>query len=78
MGHGDGVLGRRGGWLVPVLHRGRIWATVMVFWVGEVVGWYPFCIGGVYGPRCDLPTNLPTDMANARVACLRLKMSIYV
>ena len=46
-GHGDGVLGRRGGWLVPGLDWGCIGAMVMVFGVGEVVGWYPVWIRGV-------------------------------
>ena len=45
--HSDGVLGGPGAWLAPGLHGGCIGATVMVFWVGEVVGWYPVCIGGV-------------------------------
>ena len=51
MGHGDGVLDRRGGWLAPSLHWGSIWAPVMVFWVGEVVDWCLVCIEVVYGPR---------------------------
>ena len=33
------------------LHWVSIWATVMVFWIGEVVGWHPVCIGVVYGPQ---------------------------
>ena len=46
-GHGDGVLGRGGGWLVPGLDQGCLGAMVMVFGVGKVVGWYLVWIGGV-------------------------------